>query len=106
VATPAGTLMKKIQPQVRCWLINPPNSGPTASARAPIADHTPTANDRSRVVVKVAEMIASVVGVTRAAPSPWTARAATRTSTEPASPAIRDAAVNTPMPIRNSRRRP
>ncbi len=51
-------------------------------------------------------MIASVVGVTSAAPRPCTARAAMSTSTDPASPATNEAAVNTASPARNSRRRP
>ena len=51
-------------------------------------------------------MIASVVGVTSAAPRPCTARLATSTSALPASPATSDAAVKMPSPIRNSRRRP
>ncbi len=44
---PTGTLMKKIQPQDRCWLISPPSSGPTASASAPTALQMPTAAVRS-----------------------------------------------------------
>ncbi len=98
--------MKKIQPQVRCWLISPPSSGPTANARAPTALHVPTAAARARVVVNTAEMIASVVGVTSAAPSPCTARLAMSTPALSASPAASDAAVNSASPIPNSRRRP
>ena len=62
VANPTGTLMKKIQPQLRYWLSRPPISGPTASARAPTALQIPTAAARCRPSVNVAEMIASVVG--------------------------------------------
>ena len=51
-------------------------------------------------------MIASVVGVTSAAPRPWTARAAISTSALPARPATSEAAVKIASPIRNSRRRP
>ena len=46
-AMPTGTLMKKIQPQCRCWLMKPPTSGPKASASAPIAVHAPIAVVRS-----------------------------------------------------------
>ena len=86
VASPTGTLMKKIQPQLRYWLSRPPSSGPTASASAPTALQMPTAAARCRPSVKVAEMMASVVGVTSAAPRPWTARLITSTSTLPAKP--------------------
>jgi curli biogenesis system outer membrane secretion channel CsgG len=51
-------------------------------------------------------MMASVVGVTSAAPSPCTARAAMSTSAEPARPAASEAVVKTANPIRNRRLRP
>ncbi|MHB8294929.1 MAG: TetR/AcrR family transcriptional regulator [Acidimicrobiales bacterium] len=54
---------------------SPPRSGPSARASAPTALQAPTAALRSRASVNVAEMIARVVGVTRAAPRPCTARA-------------------------------
>ena len=73
--------MKKIQPQLRYSLSSPPSSGPTARASAPTALQMPTAAARCRPSAKVAEMIASVVGVTSAAPSPCTARLITSTST-------------------------
>ena len=57
--TPTGTLMKKIQPQCRCWLMNPPMSGPKASAIAPIAVQVLIAVVRSLGSLKVA-MIVSV----------------------------------------------
>ena len=83
VTIPTGTLMKKIQPQCRCWLMKPPISGPNASAIAPIAVQAPIAVVRSRTSVKVAMMIASVVGTTIAAPRPCTSRAPISTAAAP-----------------------
>ena len=106
VLTPIGTLMKKIQPQCTCWLINPPISGPKASAIAPIAVQTPIAVVRSLTLSKVARMIASVVGTRSAAPMPCTSRAPISSVPLPASPAASDEIVKTDKPIMNSLRRP
>ena len=61
---------------------------------------------RSRTLVNVAMMMASVVGISSAAPTPWTARVAISMSPLPASPAASEDRVNRAMPRRNSRRRP
>jgi len=106
VTTPTGTLRTKIQPQRRCWLMNPPISGPDASAMAPAAFHTPKAVVRSRASSNVARMIASVAGTSSAAPRPCTARLAISTAPLPASPAASEAGVKIARPIRNIRRRP
>ena len=106
VITPTGTLIRKIQPQCRCWLMNPPMSGPKARASAPIAAQAPTARVRSRGLSKVATMMASVVGTISAAPRPCASRAPISTLPLPASPAPSEASVNTVSPITNSRRRP
>ena len=86
VITPIGTLIRKIQPQCRCWLMKPPMSGPKARASAPIAAQAPTARVRSRGSVKVATMMASVVGTMSAAPRPCSSRAPISTLPLPASP--------------------
>ena len=106
VITPTGTLIRKIQPQCRCWLMNPPMSGPKARASAPMAAQAPTARVRSRRSSKVATMMASVVGTMSAAPRPCTSRAPMSTLPLLASPAPREASVNTDSPTMNSRRRP
>ena len=103
---PTGTLMKKIQPQCRCWLMKPPISGPNASAIAPIAVQMPIAAVRSLACVNVAMMTASVVGTSSAAPRPWTTRAAIRTAPLPARPAPSEASVKITVPAKNSRRLP
>ena len=106
VITPTGTLMRKIQPQWRCWLIRPPSAGPAARASAPAAAQMPMAMLRSLTLVNVAMMMASVAGMSRAAPMPWMARLAMSTPPLPASPATSEDSVKTAMPARNSLRRP
>jgi len=61
---------------------------------------------RSLTSWNVARMMASVAGISSAAPTPWTARLAMSTSPLPASPAASEERVKTPRPSRNSRRRP
>ncbi len=106
VSTPTGTLIRKIQPQCRCWLIRPPSAGPVARASAPAAAQMPMAMLRSLTSVNVAMMMASVAGMSRAAPMPWIARLAMSTSPLPASPATSEDSVKTAMPTPNSLRRP
>ena len=106
VITPTGTLMRKIQPQWRCWLIRPPRTGPSARASALTAAQMPMAVLRSLTLVNVAMMMASVVGISSAAPTPCTARLAMSTPPLPASPAASEESVKTAMPTPNSLRRP
>ena len=104
--TPSGTLMRKIQPQWRCWLIRPPSAGPAARASAPTAAQMPIAVVRSLTLLNVAMMMASVAGSSSAAPTPWMARLAMSTPPLPASPAASEESVKTARPTRNTRRRP
>ena len=106
VITPSGTLMRKIQPQCRCWLIRPPSTGPSASASALTAAQMPMAVLRSLALVNVAMMMASVAGISSAAPTPCTARLAMSTPPLPASPAASEESVKTARPTPNSLRRP
>ncbi len=106
VITPMGTLMKKIQPQCRCWLMKPPISGPKARASAPMADTAPIAVARSLALSNVAMMMASVAGTSIAAPRPWNTRAPISTPPLPASPAASEDSVNTDRPATKNRRRP
>ena len=66
----------------------------------------PMAVLRSLMFVKVAMMMASVAGISSAAPTPWMARLAISTPPLPASPAASEESVKTAMPIPNSLRRP
>ena len=72
----------------------PPNSTPAAAPLPPIAPQTPSALLRSEPSSKVVVMIESVAGEMIAAPTPCTARAATSTPIELASPQTSDAAEN------------
>jgi len=74
---PTGTLMKKIQLQLICWVITPPTSGPIASAIADVPAQIPIAIPRWRGG-KVAVMIESVAGFISAEPTPWATRAPIR----------------------------
>ena len=106
VITPSGTLMRKIQPQCRCWLTSPPMTGPSARPSAETAPQMPIAVVRSRASVNVAAMIARLAGITSAAPRPCTARAAISTSALPARPAASEESVKMTRPTRKIRRRP
>ncbi len=106
VTRPTGTFTKKIHSQLRYWVSRPPISGPTASANAPTALQMPIAAARRRPASKVAEMMASVVGVSSAAPRPWMARAAISPPAVVASPAASEAPVKIASPVRNTRLRP
>ncbi len=106
VIAPSGTLIRKIQPQCRCWLMTPPIAGPSARPSAPIAPEMPIAVVRSRGSVNVAAMIASDAGRMSAAPSPCTARAAISTPPLPARPAASEESVKMTRPARNIRRLP
>ena len=86
--------------------MNPPASGPRATASAVTPLQAPTARVRCRASGNIAEMIASVVGVASAAPAPCSTRPASSTLSPVASPEISEAAVNSAVPARNSRRRP
>ena len=70
---PIGTFRKKTDSQPRCSTIRP-TVGPRASARPDIPAHRPIALARSWGG-KVTVMIDSVPGISRAAPTPWNARA-------------------------------
>ena len=103
--TPTGTLMKKIQCQLRCSVSRPPTSGPIASASAETPAQIPIAAPRC-LGGKVAEMIDSVAGFISAAPAPWTTRATISISPVSARPHQSDAAVKMTIPMTKMRRRP
>ena len=84
----------------------PPRSTPAAAPLPPIAPQIPSALFRSAPSSNVVVMIESVAGDTSAAPRPCTARAATSTPIEPASPHASDAREKSATPAMNTRRRP
>ena len=104
-ARPMGTLSQKIQCQLIPPAIAPPTTGPRATASPVIPPHSPMATPRF-AVGKASLISVSVSGVTIAAPAPWKARAAISAPTLGATRDRAEAAVNTPMPTVNIRRRP
>src|SRR4051794_30525702 len=102
---PIARLTKKTQRQPAASTSTPPRDGPTAAAMAPIAPQMPVAVARC-CSVNSGSRSASDVGTSAAAPTAWTTRATTRTSTVGARPAATEAARNVTIPAMNVRRRP
>ena len=71
--TPIGTLMKKIHRQSNAVTSRPPRVGPAIVATPATAPQMPNAAPR-RSAGKTVVMIASVCGISSAAPTPCTAR--------------------------------
>ena len=84
----------------------PPASTPIAPPAPLTAPKAPSALLRSAPSGNIARIRASAAGAISAAPRPSTARAATSTGAERASPQASDAAVNTPVPVISNFRRP
>ena len=104
-AMPIGTFSQKIHCHEAPSTTDPPTSGPIAMARPPTAPQAPRARPR-RCGDTAADSRVRVSGMTMAAPTPCTARAATRAPMPGAMAAAADPAVNRPRPIVNRRRRP
>jgi hypothetical protein len=102
---PSGTLTQKIQRQPADPARPPPTSGPSAAPSPPTPPHAPSTFPRRCGAVATVRRV-SVTGVNRAAPAPWATRAAMRASTDGASAAATEAAVNRPTPSTKTRRRP
>ena len=97
--SPIGTLTKKIHCQPRPSTSTPPASGPTSVATPAVAPQTLIATPR-RSAGKMRVIVDSVCGVSSAAPTPCTTRAAISMPMVPDRPHHSDAAVNTVRPIR------
>ena len=104
-AMPMGTLIQKIHCQDAASVTAPPMTGPSAAPRPAVAPQRPSAMPRRCGGVTLA-MSVTVSGVTIAAPTPWTARAAISVPMLGASAEAALAAVNTVMPMIIRRRRP
>ena len=83
----------------------PPSGGPDAAASAAEAPHSATAPARLCSGYS-GRISASETAITTAAPAPWRARAATRTSHPGAAAHATEAATNRPTPTRKTRLRP
>ena len=102
---PTGTFSQKIHCHEMPSTTAPPTSGPIATASPAIPDHAPSASPRFSRATAALRMV-RVSGVTIAAPSPCTERAAMSQSADGANAAAADAAVNMPTPMMNMRLRP
>ena len=105
-STASGTLTRKIDDQPKCARRAPDSSGPTA-APAPLApDQMAKAVVRSAGRRKRTETSASVDGVSRAAPTPVRARAATSMTVPRERAATTEQAPNRATPVVKVRLRP
>src|SRR6478752_2092858 len=99
-ATATGTFTRNTQRQFSVTS-QPPRNGPIAAATPPSPDQAPIARARSPWA-KLAEMMARLPGVSRAPPTPCSARAAIRTPAVGASAQPIDASPNQIVPITNT----
>ena len=97
--------MRNTQRQDATAISQPPRNGPIAVATPPSPDHAPIARARSSGA-KDAWIIARLPGVSSAAPTPCSARAAISSGAVGASPHSSDATANQTTPITKTRRRP
>jgi hypothetical protein len=98
--------MKKIHRHPGPLTSGPPSSHAAVAPIPPSAPQIPIALLRSESSVKVVTMIDKAVGVMTAAPMPWTTRAISSATAEPAKPHVSEPTVNSSTPARNTRRRP
>ena len=94
---PIGTLIQKIQCQFAPCTTAPPTSGPPAIASPAMPPQMPTTAPR-REAGNALVRIVRLSGVTAAAPSPWTARAAISVSAVGASAHAAEARLNRASP--------
>ncbi len=104
-ATPRGTLTRKRARQSSTSTSAPPTTGPATAATDADAVHMPSAATR-RSGALCASTMPSDDGIIAAAPTAWTPRATSSTSTLGARAAARDDAVKTVTPPTKRMRRP
>ena len=104
-AAAIGRLMKKTSRQDTAPISQPPRNGPIAVATPPSPDQAPMALERSSGA-NDAWRIARLPGVSSAAPTPCSARAAIRNPASGARPQASDASANHTVPITKTFRRP
>src|SRR5262245_2229738 len=104
-AAEIGRLIPKISRHDAAWMSHPPRNGPMAVATPPRPDQAPIAFPRS-LGANDASRIARLPGVSSAAPTPCSARAAISTGAVGARPHSREAMANHTTPMTNTRRRP
>ena len=97
--------MKKTARQETVSTSHPPSIGPIAAVIALKPDHVPMARPRSSSGKELL-MIARLPGISKAAPLPWTARAAMSCPMLEAKPHQAEALAKTATPIMKTIRRP
>ena len=105
VTTAAGTVIQKTHRQDRWSTSTPPTNGPMSPAMPEYAVHRPIARPCASPS-NADTIIASELGTSSAPPTPWTARAATRTAPVGAIAQAADATANPTRPAASTRRRP
>ena len=103
---PSGTLTAKIAGQPNAWVRKPPRSAPEDAPRPPIAPHAATPRLRSVPSANDEVMIDSVAGETIAPAKPCSARTPISSPRDEASAQMSEESANSPVPKRNTRRRP
>jgi hypothetical protein len=105
-SSPTGRFTKKIQCQLAYWTSKPPATRPAEAPTAPVKANAPMARACFLGSVKSRTSMPSATADTRAAPAPWTNRAAMSIPGLAASPHASEARVNSASPARNIRLRP
>ena len=103
---PIGRLTKKIQCQLIAWVRTPPTSSPIEPPAEATNANTPIAFACSLGSLNIVTIIPRITEEVIAPPAPCTKRAAISIPWLDESPHTAEAAVNTPRPVRNIRRRP
>ncbi len=103
---PTGTLIKNTQRQPGPSVSRPLAITPTDAEVPATAPKIPRARFRSCPSEKVTATIESAAGATRAAPNPWSPRAAIRNPEDWATPARNDAVAKSVNPVTKIRRLP
>ncbi|GAB3475336.1 hypothetical protein GCM10027440_06940 [Nocardiopsis coralliicola] len=104
-AAASGTLIQNTPAHDQAATSSPPSTGPAAIATAATAAQAANAFGRPEGA-KTCTRIASVAGMTSAAPTPIAARPATSQPVAGASAAAAEAAANSASPTSSTRRRP
>ena len=101
-----GKLIRKTEPHQKCSSMNPPTTGPNATAIPETADHKPIALARSIGSINKFVIIARVAGNTSAAPIPIAPRQKINSLVVDANAAMPLHAANNTRPTCNVRLRP
>ncbi len=93
-----GRLTRKALRQPKREINRPPTTGPAATDKVTMADHSATMRARTASSAYVWTRRLSELGMKRAAPTPWTRRAPTSDAVSQASPQATEARVKIASP--------